>query len=59
MCRKMSCSVVPAAGGAARQLTFGAQESGRTHGLAEYIAQEEMGRQQGFWWSPDEQLVRL
>jgi dipeptidyl-peptidase 4 len=26
---------------------------GLTHGLAEYIAQEEMGRSHGFWWSPD------
>jgi dipeptidyl-peptidase-4 len=24
-----------------------------THGLAEFIAQEEMLRAQGFWWSPD------
>ena len=49
--------VIPAAGGAPRQLTFGAQESGRTHGLAEYIAQEEMGRQHGFWWSADGQFL--
>ncbi len=45
--------VVPAEGGAPRQLTTGARESGRTHGLAEYIAQEEMHRSHGFWWSPD------
>ncbi len=47
----------PLAGGStagkACQLTFGAGESGLTHGLAEYIAQEEMGRNSGFWWSPD------
>ncbi|MFD6422413.1 DPP IV N-terminal domain-containing protein [Streptomyces sp. NPDC060198] len=24
-----------------------------TYGLAEFIAQEEMGRDRGFWWSPD------
>jgi dipeptidyl-peptidase-4 len=24
-----------------------------TNGLAEFVAQEEMGRHQGFWWSPD------
>ncbi|MBX2803871.1 MAG: S9 family peptidase [Myxococcales bacterium] len=40
-------------GGAAQQLTHGAAESGRTHGLAEYIAQEEMSRYTGFWWSHD------
>lgn len=45
--------VVPAAGGEARQLTFGARSTGKTHGLAEYIAQEEMARRSGFWWSPD------
>jgi dipeptidyl-peptidase-4 len=35
-----------------RRLTEGARE-GLTHGLAEYIAQEEMDRAEGFWWSPD------
>jgi dipeptidyl-peptidase-4 len=25
----------------------------RTHGLAEFVAQEEMGRFSGYWWSPD------
>ena len=35
-----------------RILTSGA-EDGMTNGLAEYIAQEEMGRHKGFWWSPD------
>ncbi len=34
------------------QLTKGAVE-GLTHGLAEFMAQEEMGRFTGFWWSPD------
>ncbi|WP_077033587.1 alpha/beta fold hydrolase [Pelomonas sp. KK5] len=24
-----------------------------SHGLAEFIAAEELGRQRGFWWSPD------
>lgn len=26
---------------------------GTTHGLAEFVAQEEMGRSQGYWWSSD------
>ncbi len=48
----------PADGGPAVQLTQGARGTGRTHGLAEYIAQEEMGRHRGFWWSHDgEQLA--
>lgn len=28
-----------------------------TNGLADYIAQEEMGRQQGYWWSVDSQWL--
>ena len=36
-----------------RQITKGARGTGKTHGLAEYIAQEEMGRSSGFWWSRD------
>jgi len=34
------------------QLTHGATE-GLTHGLAEFMAQEEMDRATGYWWSPD------
>ena len=33
-------------------LTSGA-EDGLTHGLAEFIAQEELDRSSGFWWAPD------
>ena len=40
-------------GGEPRRLTFGARDSGKSHGLAEYIAQEEMNRMRGYWWSPD------
>ncbi|CAN6216823.1 unnamed protein product [Urochloa humidicola] len=43
--------------GVIRQLTFGAKESGKTRGLAEYIAQEEMERKMGFWWSPDSESL--
>lgn len=39
--------------GEVRQVTTGARGTGRTHGLAEFVAQEEMGRSHGFWWSPD------
>lgn len=28
-----------------------------THGLAEFVAQEEMGRFSGWWWSPDGKLI--
>lgn len=34
------------------KLSDGAAD-GLTHGLAEFVAQEEMDRASGFWWSPD------
>lgn len=49
--------IVPTTGGTPKQLTFGAAEQGKTNGLAEYIAQEEMGRSTGFWWSPDSKAI--
>ncbi len=45
--------VVSAEGGQPLQLTSDAHGAGKSHGLAEYIAQEEMDRRHGFWWSPD------
>jgi dipeptidyl-peptidase-4 len=45
--------VVAFVGGEARQLTHGARGTGKTNGLAEFVAQEEMGRRQGFWCSAD------
>lgn len=45
--------VAPTDGSAGpRQMSSGAG-NGVTNGVAEYIAQEEMGRREGFWWSPD------
>jgi dipeptidyl-peptidase-4 len=29
----------------------------KTNGLAEFVAQEEMGRFSGFWWAPDSQTI--
>ncbi|KAK1326510.1 hypothetical protein QJS10_CPA01g01904 [Acorus calamus] len=43
--------------GEPKQITFGARGYGKTHGLAEYIAQEEMDRKNGFWWSPDSKYI--
>ena len=34
------------------RVTRGGSEA-KTHGLAEFVAQEEMGRTAGYWWSPD------
>jgi dipeptidyl-peptidase-4 len=44
--------VLDLAGRSETRLTEGARD-GLTHGLAEYIAQEEMDRSSGFWWSRD------
>ncbi len=38
--------------GEERQLTKGATST-LSHGLAEFVAQEEMSRMHGYWWSPD------
>ncbi len=38
--------------GAARALTRDADKT-ISNGMAEFIAQEEMGRDSGYWWSPD------
>jgi dipeptidyl-peptidase 4 len=37
-------------------LTSGATET-LQHGTAEFVAQEEMNRHEGFWWSPDSQWL--
>ncbi|MEY2499454.1 MAG: dipeptidyl-peptidase 4 [Verrucomicrobiota bacterium] len=37
-------------------ITSGATET-LQHGLAEFVAQEEMDRHEGFWWSPDSQWI--
>ncbi len=29
----------------------------KTHGVAEFVAQEEMGRFTGYWWSPDSRYI--
>ena len=45
-------------GGDARALTKG--EGGTVHwGEAEFVAQEEMDRRTGYWWSPDERYVAV
>ncbi len=44
--------VADVASGRERRLTRGGSTD-LTHGLAEFIAQEEMGRHEGYFWSPD------
>ncbi len=50
--------VMPAAGGAERALTTGGSEL-QSWGTAEFIAQEEMDRHTGYWWSPDDKAIAL
>jgi dipeptidyl-peptidase-4 len=42
--------------GAERRLTTGGSAK-KPHGLAEFIAQEEMHRFSGYWWSPDSRSI--
>ncbi|MFT3695363.1 MAG: DPP IV N-terminal domain-containing protein [Kofleriaceae bacterium] len=43
--------VIPTTTGPAKKLTK--HPEGFEYGLAEFVAQEELGRRRGFWWSPD------
>jgi dipeptidyl-peptidase-4 len=45
-------------GGRERQLTQGASDT-VSWGVAEFVAQEEMDRRTGYWWSPDEALIAV
>ncbi|KAI7725520.1 hypothetical protein M8C21_007062 [Ambrosia artemisiifolia] len=40
-----------------KPLTSGANGTTKTHAVAEYIAQEEMERKNGYWWSPDSKFI--
>ncbi|MCA9290235.1 MAG: DPP IV N-terminal domain-containing protein, partial [Phycisphaerales bacterium] len=43
-------------GGAGRRLTSDASDT-VTNAVSEFVAQEEMGRLRGFWWSPDGRAI--
>jgi len=45
-------------GGQERQLTQGASDT-VSWGVAEFVAQEEMDRRTGYWWSPDDGLIAV
>ena len=49
--------ILPVEGGEPRQITSGARGTGKVNGAAEYVAQEEMGRAHGYWWSPDSRKI--
>jgi dipeptidyl-peptidase-4 len=48
--------VIDIAKGTDSQLTRGANDA-LQHGEAEFVAQEEMNRRDGFWWSPDSRMI--
>jgi dipeptidyl-peptidase 4 len=50
--------LMPLAGGAERALTTGGTEL-KSWGTAEFIAQEELHRETGYWWAPDESRIAL
>ncbi|HEX7743360.1 MAG TPA: DPP IV N-terminal domain-containing protein, partial [Sphingobium sp.] len=45
-------------GGKERQLTNGASDT-VSWGVAEFVAQEEMDRRTGYWWSHDDRLIAV
>lgn len=56
--RDQNLFVQPIGGSAARAITRDGQ--GTIHwGEAEFVAQEEMDRRTGYWWSPDEKLIAV
>lgn len=56
--REQNLYLVDLANGQTRQLT---DDGGDTiaYATAEFIAQEEMGRDTGYWWAPDERHIAL
>lgn len=56
--RDQNLWVQPASGGDARPITRGG--GGTVHwGEAEFVAQEEMARTTGYWWSPDDRRIAV
>jgi len=56
--RDQNLFVQPLGSGAAKALT--SDGAGTVHwGEAEFVAQEEMDRRTGYWWSPNDQLVAV
>jgi dipeptidyl-peptidase-4 len=49
---------IPTAGGAERALTEDGSEE-HSWATAEFIAQEELDRRTGYWWSPDDRRIAL
>lgn len=54
--RNREIHVVNVETGEEKKLTEGASET-VANGMAEFVAQEELGRYTGYWWSPDEAYI--
>ncbi|MBL4661946.1 MAG: S9 family peptidase [Alcanivoracaceae bacterium] len=54
--RKQNIFVVDLHANKTRQLTFDGKDTIK-NGMAEFVAQEEMDRDTGYWWSKDEQKI--
>jgi len=54
--RKQNIFVVDLQANKTRQLTFDGKDTIK-NGMAEFVAQEEMDRDTGYWWSKDEQKI--
>ncbi len=54
--RDSNLHVAALSGGKAKALTSGGTEE-KSFGVAEFIAQEELDRTDGFWWSPDSKTI--
>ena len=56
--RELYCMSTGTTSSQPRQLTFDAcNQPNKSNGLAEFIAQEEMDRSEGFWWSDDSRFI--
>lgn len=56
--RNDNLTIMPISGGTERAMTTDGSEL-KSWGTAEFIAQEEMDRSTGYWWSPDESRIAL
>jgi dipeptidyl-peptidase-4 len=55
--RRGDLHVVETRAGASPRTLTDTAEDGLRNGVAEFVAEEEMGRSTGLWWSPDSSLV--
>jgi dipeptidyl-peptidase-4 len=54
--REQNLYVIPLGGGAEHAITTGGKDA-VSYGVAEFVAQEEMGRYTGYWWAPGDAAI--